>query len=59
MERKSGWMARTRVLLVKWKGFFYLFPGFGDVEHGFPDFHNFSLNSGKPLSTILVTTELN
>ena len=39
------------------EGFFYLFPGFGDVEHGFPDFHNFSLNSGKPLATILVTTQ--
>ena len=34
-----------------------MFPGFGDVEHGFPDFHNFSLNSGKPLATILVTTQ--
>ena len=39
------------------EGVFYLFPGFRDVEHGFPDFHNFSLNSGKPLATILVTTQ--
>ena len=29
------------------EGFLYLFPGFGDVEHGFPDFDNFSLNSGS------------
>ena len=39
------------------EGFFYLFPGFRDVEHDFPDFHNFSVNSGKPLATILVTTQ--
>ena len=39
------------------EGFLYLFPGFGDVEHGFPDSDNFSLNSGKPLATILVTTQ--
>ena len=28
----------------KVEGFFYLFPECGDVELGFPDFHNFSLN---------------
>ena len=24
------------------EGFIFLFPEFGDVERGFPDFHNFS-----------------
>ena len=37
--------------------FFYLFPEFGDVERGFPDFHNFSLNSGKPMATVLVSLQ--
>ena len=39
------------------EGFFYLFPEFGDVERGFPYFHNFSLNSGKPIATVLVSTQ--
>ena len=39
------------------EGFFYLFPEFGDVERGFPDFHNFSLNSAKPMATVLVSTQ--
>ena len=33
--------------------FIYLFPDFGDVERGFPDFHNFCLNSGKPMAMVL------
>ena len=36
--------------------FLYVFPEFGDVELGFPDFHNFSVNSGKPMATVLVST---
>ena len=39
------------------EGFFYLFPEFGDVERGFPDFHNFSLNCAKPMATVLVSTQ--
>ena len=39
------------------EGFFYLFREFGDVERGFPDFHNFSLNSGKPMAMVLVSTQ--
>ena len=39
------------------EGFFYLFPEFGEVERGFPDFHNFSLNSGKPMPTVLVSLQ--
>lgn len=39
------------------EGFFYLFPEFGDVERGFSDFHNFSLNCGKPIATVLVSTQ--
>ena len=35
--------------------FIYLFPEFGNVERGFPDFHNFCLNSGKPMATVLVS----
>ena len=39
------------------EGFFYLFPEFGDVDRGFPYFPNFSLSSGKPIATVLVSTQ--
>ena len=39
------------------EGFIYLFPEFGDVEGGFPDFHNFCLNSGKPMATVFVSLQ--
>jgi len=34
-----------------------LFPKFREVEHGFSDFHDFSLNSGEPVVTVLVSTK--
>jgi len=39
------------------EGFLCLFPNFGDVERGFPDFYNFSLNSGKPMAMVLVSIQ--
>ena len=35
--------------------FFYLFPGIGDVEHGFRDFYEFTVNCGQPMGTGLIT----
>ena len=39
------------------ESFCYLFAEFGDVGRGFPDFHNFSLNSGKPVAKFLVSAQ--
>ena len=39
------------------EGFLFLFPELGDVERGFIDFHNFSLNFGKPMATVLISTQ--
>lgn len=37
------------------EGFFYLFFEFGDVERGFFDFYNFSLNFGKLMVMVFVS----
>ena len=39
------------------EGFLFLFPELGDVERGFTDFHNFSLNFGQPMATELISTQ--
>lgn len=61
---KDGWLFDGKRKRLKsadascsWGGRFYLFPEFGDVERGFPDFHNFCLNSGKPMATVLVSLQ--
>ena len=51
LEGEDGIFAREA------EGFLFLFPEFGDVERGCPDFHNFSVNSGKPMATLLVTSQ--
>ena len=35
----------------------YIFPEFGDVERDFSDFYKFTLNCGKPIVTVLVSTQ--
>ena len=39
-----------------WKLFYHLFPHFSDVEHDrFMEFHDFSMNCGQPMGTVLIS----
>ena len=59
IDRKRKWLdGEDKIFAHEVEDFLIiLFPKFGDVEHGFSDFHNFSLNYGKPVVTVLVSTK--